>query len=53
MMWPISGERVLPSEGMEHDSINSELTAKTRDVLESESYKTLSRKYCLSLSRVS
>ena len=53
IMWPIGGDRVLPSEGIGYDPMNLELTRKTRNVLASENYKTLTKKYYLGRSRVS
>ncbi len=53
IMLPIGGYRVMPSEGMYADSIIPDLTSDTNAILESENYKTLTKKYNLGCSRVS
>jgi hypothetical protein len=53
IMLPIGGYRVLPSEGLGNDPRIEELTDKANAILESENYKTLTKKYNIGKSKVS
>ena len=53
IMYPIGGARVMPSEGLDADPKIPELTSDTIKVLESDNYKTLTKKYNLGRSRIS
>lgn len=53
MMWPIGGNRVMPSEGKGDDPKIPELVSDTMNILKSDNYKELTKKYNLGRSRVS
>ena len=53
IMWPIGGNRVMPSEGFINDPKIKRLTSDTTQILKSENYRVLAKKYNLCHSRVS
>lgn len=53
LMLPIGGSRVMPSEGLFDDPKIPELTSETYNILKSNDYKRLSKKYDLGYSKVS
>ncbi len=53
MMYPIGGDRVMPREGLDYYPSIPELERETSEILQSENYKTLSKKYRLRFSKVS